>query len=255
MITDDDIIRILSDPRFRRTVRAICRLAFTDHREEEPLLAKSDGMLTPEQACERFGMRAEQLQEAIEKRWVRAEDGLVDAQTVRQWWKGREKFLNKEQARAAAIDKRRRERPVREIPEGCMTMKQAAEYLGLDESTVAPYKNKGVLADAGAGLVTRESVEAYAAKRNPKRREAQQARRKRESEQHATDEPAVMTNHEAAEALGTTVKSVAALAPPSNGYLVRAGRGMITRASVEALLAKRAERKRARVPQPEPATA
>ncbi len=166
MLTDDDIIRILSDPRFRRTVRAICRLAFTD-KDPEVRLSENHGMITDEEACAKYGISPDELYEAINNRWIRAEaNGLIDDDSVSTWIKGRPKFMAQQQAKAErqqrprALRKPRESAPIVSGPED-MTLPEAAAYIGCALATVGPLASMGRLVRCGRGLVTRESVLAY----------------------------------------------------------------------------------------------
>lgn len=173
MITEDDIIRILSDPRFRRTVRAICRLAFTD-KDPERGLAENWGMITDEEACAKHGITSDELWEAINNRWILSKNGLVDDDSVATWVKGRADFKAKVAAKAERA-KNRTPRPPKPKPErgpapdGTMWMQDAALALGLNISSAAPLASQGKLQRAGRGLVTTASVEHYKATRIPRK--------------------------------------------------------------------------------------
>lgn len=314
MITDTDILRVLSDPRFERTVLAILRRRLANHREEEePHVSESDKPLPAEwgwvpiaDAAKKYGLLPADIDEAIRKKHVRGNGTKVDEDTVRIW-----RDVSKRAAppvaddapqenvvaldpahsiaEAAALLQLTEERvmehmiagtlkdngtaqptrtsvhkhraylldlglvkdtpaPAPAAPDAIMTTAQAAEYLGLPMPYTSALASKGVLVKAGWGRVTRNSVEAYRLKRGAPR--VQVARVPKEPRVSALRyDPApdytgeTMSVSEAAAYLGNDMKTVSALASPSQRYLQKVSRGVVTRASVESMKARMDARK------------
>jgi len=224
MITETDIIRLISDPRFERAVLATLRRALSktvvgrDDSEEEDTPV-TWGMVLITDAAKKYVLPPATIDAAIASKQVKGNGTQVDEDDLRVWLRGQDhKKPATEPAYVAptkAIDG-----PV------SVSFAAAALALGISEERVAESALAGTLKLVGDDRVTEASVNKF--------RELLPAN----PAPAAKEEPLVMSIRDAAALLGLDAAYTSTLA--AKGHLVRTGHGKVTRSSVEAERAKRA---------------
>ncbi len=271
-LTNADIIRIYSDPRFERTVLAILRRRLraddaTDEEESASDLPSEWGWITIAHAAVKYQLSPGDIDAAIQKRHVLGNSHKVDEDSLRVWaFDGKTRGLPVPETHLGEDLERPASAKPGAVPES-YSMADAAELLQVSEERLVEHLMAGTLVQVGTDRVSRASVRKHrdhlmqlgilgpnldpppvpAGKPPAGVLRARLANEPVATAPIRTDD--AITTREAAELLGITTVEVSTL--KTKGLLGKAGWGKVSRPSVLAYKAKRGPTKYEEVVQPE----
>ena len=269
MITEADIIRLLSDPRFERTVLAILRKRLSNYNEPEEHVSESSkplptdwGWIPIALAAKKYGLIAADIDAAIAQEHLRGNGTHVDEDVLRIWaFSGNAQRIKLDGRALPALET---ELPVDlEAPAAApepesYSIAEAAVLLSVTEERLTEHLLAGTLKQVGEDRVSKTSVHKHREHLlemglvgpMPVKGDAHDTHVA--SIANAVQTRGTMSVLEAAQELGTSPVYASALA--SRGVLVKVQRGVVTRDSVEAFKLLKGDKKRVRRHGPPPET-
>lgn len=257
-ITESDIIRLLSDPRFERTVLAILRRRLRVDEVAEKHVSESDrempedwGWIPIAQAAVKYQLSPGEIDVAIQKRHVKGNSRKVDEDSLRVWaFDGRTRGLPKPETHLAEDLESDRPAAAKHSTEAeSYSMADAAELLQVTEERLVEHLLSGTLQQVGTDRVSKGSVRKHREHlmqlgmlgAKPGEAPAPAGALRAQLADQTTDTPQrsndLISTRDAAVLLGMKPTSVSQLT--GKGMLKKVGHGYVTRSSVEAYKAKR----------------
>jgi hypothetical protein len=252
-ITESDIIRLLSDPRFERTVLAILRRRLRVDEVAEKHVSESDrempedwGWIPIAQAAVKYQLSPGDIDVAIQKRHVKGNSRKVDEDSLRVWaFDGRTRGLPKPETHLAEDLESDRLAVAKHGTEAeSYSMADAAELLQVTEERLVEHLLSGTLQQVGTDRVSKASVRKH--RDHLMRLLGTSAAPVQETAAAPTGGNLIVSTREAARVLGIRPVSVSALV--CNGKLEKAGYGHVTHESLTKYLETRGASRKATEP-------